>query len=154
MAGGDGPVRLTAGILDSRSSALDAATLYAILRLRAAVFVVEQACVYLDPDGRDLEATTIHCWVPGDDGGVDAYLRILAQPGGSQRIGRVVTAPSARGRGLAAGLIRHALTLTAGPVVLHAQSHLRDWYAGFGFVPDGAEFVEDDILHLPMRHTG
>ena len=38
---------------------LDAATLYRIVALRSAVFVVEQDCVYLDPDGRDLEPSTV-----------------------------------------------------------------------------------------------
>ena len=38
------------------------------------------------------------------------------------------------------------------PVVLDAQSHLIDWYAGFGFVVDGAEYVDEDgIPHTPMR---
>ena len=30
---------------------LDVDTLYALLKLRAEVFVIEQNCVYLDPDG-------------------------------------------------------------------------------------------------------
>jgi ElaA protein len=34
--------------------------LYAILRLRAEVFVVEQKCWYLDVDGQDLEGDTCH----------------------------------------------------------------------------------------------
>jgi hypothetical protein len=42
-------------VQDAATDALDARTLYGILALRAAVFVVEQDCVYLDPDGRDLE---------------------------------------------------------------------------------------------------
>ncbi|MEO7555632.1 MAG: hypothetical protein ABIV94_03385, partial [Acidimicrobiales bacterium] len=42
---------------------LDAATLYAILRLRSEVFVVEQACAYLDADGRDLEPGCRQVWI-------------------------------------------------------------------------------------------
>jgi hypothetical protein len=35
---------------------LDTRELYALLRLRAEVFVVEQICPYLDPDGFDQSA--------------------------------------------------------------------------------------------------
>ena len=41
-------------VRDAAVAELDAVTLYQILALRSAVFVVEQNCVYLDPDGRDL----------------------------------------------------------------------------------------------------
>jgi ElaA protein len=34
---------------------------------------------------------------------------------------------------------------------LDAQSPLARWYAGYGFVVDGPEFLEDGIPHLPMR---
>ena len=40
-------------------SALDAGTAYRILAARAAVFVVEQHCAYLDPDGLDGDAWRI-----------------------------------------------------------------------------------------------
>ena len=36
-------------------------------------------------------------------------------------------------------------------IVLDAQSYLAQWYARFGFVPDGPEFLEDGIPHIPMR---
>ena len=39
-------------------------------------------------------------------------------------------------------------------VVLDAQAHLHDWYARFGFVRAGADFVEDGIAHVPMRRPG
>lgn len=129
---------------------LDPATLYAILRLRVDVFVVEQACPYPELDGRDTEPTALHCWIE-EDGEVVAVARVLRDPDGVGRIGRIATRREARGRGLAERLIRHALTLLEGPVRLSAQSHLADYYAGFGFVPDGDEFLEDGIPHLPMR---
>ncbi len=130
---------------------LDATTLYRILRLRVDVFVVEQACPYPELDGRDLEPATIHLWVQEADG-VLAYLRVLAEVDGSRRIGRVVTAPLARGRGLAAVLVREAVTRCAGStVVLDAQAHLEGWYERRGFARDGEEFVEDGIPHVPMR---
>ena len=129
---------------------LDARTLYAVLRLRAEVFVVEQECAYLDPDGRDHEPGTRHLWAE-EDGTVVAVLRVLAEPGGGHRIGRVATAPAARGRGLAAALMREALASAEGPVVLDAQSYLADWYRTFGFEVYGDEFLDDGIPHTPMR---
>jgi ElaA protein len=130
---------------------LDPVTLYAILRLRSEVFVLEQNCVYLDPDGRDLEPLARQLWIC-DGEAILANLRLLRDPDGSARIGRVVTAPSARGAGLAAQLMLRAIELSAGrAVVLEAQSQLADWYARFGFEVSGAQYLEDDIAHTPMR---
>ena len=128
---------------------LDVRTFHDIVRLRCDVFVVEQACIYPELDGRDVEPGTLHHWIEGD--GIDAYARSLAEPGGSRRIGRVVTAPAARGRGLAGRLIGQILDELDGTLVLDAQSHLAGWYERFGFAIDGDEFVEDGIPHVPMR---
>ena len=139
---------------------LTTSELYALLRLRCDVFVVEQACAYPELDGRDTESGTAHHWVADageeDDDGSDrpaiaAYLRSLTEPDGTTRLGRVVTAPAARGRGLAAALVDHVGAATPGPIVLDAQSHLVDWYLRLGYAIDGAEFVEDGIPHVPMR---
>ncbi len=125
--------------------------LYRALCLRSQVFVVEQACAYLDPDGRDLEPGTTHLWLSTADGTVASYVRLLTEPGGGHRIGRVVTDPAHRGRRLAAWLVDHALTIVRRPVVLDAQSHLVEVYGRHGFTPSGDEFVEDGIPHTPMR---
>ena len=130
---------------------LDAVTLHGILRLRQDVFVVEQECVYADVDGRDLEPETVQAWAVDDSGQVVATLRVLTEPDGTRRIGRVATARPARGRGLAAELMVVALDLGRESVVLDAQSHLEGWYSRFGFVRAGEDFVEDGIPHVPMR---
>lgn len=138
---------------DARLAELDAATLYRILALRSAVFVVEQNCVYLDPDGRDLEPGARQLWIE-QDGEVVATLRLLTDRDGRVRIGRVATTPAARGGGRAAELIQRALELAGErEIVLGAQSYLADWYARFGFVRDGADYLEDGIPHLPMRRS-
>ncbi len=130
---------------------LTARELYALLQLRAEVFVVEQACVYLDPDGHDLEPTTTHLWVPGPGSHVAAALRVQpARLGAGWRIGRVVTAPTHRNRRFAAALLTAALDRFDPPVELDAQSRLVDWYEHFGFEVAGAEFIEDGIAHVPM----
>ena len=140
-------------VSDAALADLEPGTLYRILALRSAVFVLEQDCVYLDQDGRDLETTARQLWVERD-GEVLATLRLLREADGSARIGRVATAKSARGAGLAAELMRRALELAGDvPVVLDAQSYLAQWYGRFGFVRDGADFVEDGIPHIPMRRA-
>ena len=125
-------------------------TAYRLWALRSQVFVVEQDCPYLDLDGRDVEPDTRHLWV--DIEGVPVATLRVTDDGGALRVGRVATAVPARGSGLAGRLLRRVLE-DAGErdVVLDAQSHLVDWYAGFGFVPDGRGFVEDGIPHTPMR---
>jgi ElaA protein len=130
---------------------MDPATLYRVLRLRTDVFVVEQECPYPELDGRDLEPDARQLWIE-DGEQLQATLRVLRDPDGTARIGRVATAASARGAGLAALLMTRALELTGdADVVLGAQSYLYDWYARFGFVRDGADYVEDGIAHVPMR---
>lgn len=132
---------------------LTAARLYAVLRLRCEVFVIEQDCKYLDPDGRDLEASTTHLWFEAGRGDIASYLRLLGEPGGGHRIGRVLTPRHHRGHGLAGRLLVAALELAGRPVVLNAQSHLVSMYERHGFVVDGDEFLEDEIPHTPMRLT-
>jgi ElaA protein len=132
---------------------LDAGTAYDLWRLRQDVFVVEQACVYPDLDGRDREPGTRHVWVE-DDGAPVGYLRVLEDPGHA-RIGRVVVAGTHRGRGLAELLVRTALDLVGDrPSVLDAQSYLAGWYQRLGYVAIGPEFLDDGIPHVPMRRAG
>src|SRR2546423_1066063 len=47
---------------------LSAGTLYALLRLRVDVFVVEQRCPYPELDGRDTEPGTRHVWLASEGG--------------------------------------------------------------------------------------
>ncbi|KRE43416.1 GNAT family N-acetyltransferase [Knoellia sp. Soil729] len=143
---------------------LDPVVAYRIWALRSEVFVVEQKAAYLDLDGRDLEPGTVHVWCAekatdpgavgsGEDPGVPVgTLRVLDDED-VWRVGRVVTAAPHRGRGVAAAMVREVLALCSDrPVVLDAQSHLKDWYAGFGFVGTGAEYADEDgIPHVPMR---
>ena len=131
------------------------ATFYRIARLRQEVFVVEQDCPYLDLDGRDLEPGAVQLWAADEHGEIAASMRILdesAGVSGAASIGRVVTAPAWRGRGAAGAVLRAAIEACGERTILiHAQSHLRRWYEGFGFIVSGDEFLEDGIPHLPMR---
>jgi ElaA protein len=126
--------------------------LYALLKLRCDVFVVEQQCVYADLDGRDHEPTTLHVWIE-DEGDTVAALRVL-DSGDVRRIGRVCTHPADRGRGLAAAMIRHVMQTVGPPLFLGAQVHLQQYYERFGFVVSGEVWDENGIPHLPMRWDG
>ncbi len=141
---------------DVAGERLDVTTLHEILRLRSAVFVVEQACAYQDVDGWDLLDGTRHLLGRAD--GIAAYARVLAPDAEhpTPRIGRVIVAPEHRGRRLGRELMERALALCAEhwpgrPVELGAQAHLGDFYAGLGFSPVGEPYDEDGILHQWMR---
>jgi len=129
--------------------------LHDALALRQRVFVVEQACVYQDVDGKDPSA--LHLLGSAEDGVLVAYARIL--PPGTRfdvaAIGRVVVAPERRGEGLARALMLEAIRIACdhhGPrVALGAQAHLEAFYASLGFVRDGGVYDEDGIPHVDMR---
>lgn len=136
---------------------LDRDTLYAWLRLRAEVFVVEQACAYADADGADPEASHLLGW---EGEALIAGARLFAP--GVQRaeavIGRVVTAPTLRGLGLGDALMGEAIASCErefgfGPIYLGAQAHLAGWYGRLGFAVCGPGYEEDGIPHLPMRRA-
>lgn len=135
---------------------LDARTVYEVLDLRNRVFVEEQNCVYLDTDYKDFNA--YHVLFRDDQSKLIAYSRLLP-PGVSYEkeasIGRVVTSPDARGKGLGKLLMQeslaHVRSLFPGyPVKIEAQSYLIPFYAGFGFQPLGEDYLLDGILHREM----
>jgi ElaA protein len=143
----------TGGVRRAGWAQLDPQTLHDLLRLRIDVFVVEQKCPYPELDGRDADPATEHVWV-ADEQGPAAYLRVLTEPGGGRRIGRVCTRVDARGRGLAGLLVDDVLAGGPGTVfVLDAQTYVAGFYAARGFDVSGPEFVEDGIPHVPMRRA-
>ena len=82
--------------------------LYAILKLRCEVFIVEQACNYQDIDGKDLKSFHLCGW-DGDE--LVAYARLL--PAGVSfnevSIGRVLSSPAYRRQGAGIGLMQNAI---------------------------------------------
>jgi ElaA protein len=142
----------------SRFSELSPDDLYAVVRLREAVFVVEQQCPYNDADGRDPVAWHLLGWSDGETGkSLVAYARIF-EPGlryteGS--IGRVVTAPEVRGTGMGKALMAEALrrleALAPGkPIKIAAQRRLEKFYLDLGFRTSSAAYEEDGIIHVDM----
>lgn len=137
---------------------LTVAEIYAILQLRTEVFVVEQACIFQDIDGKDLVGQTSHL-MAWQDGQLAAYCRILdpsLNKNGDIEIGRVISAPWTRGQGLGHELIRHAMAEVrrcwpGRAMYLGAQARLRGYYGGHGFVQVTEEYMEDGIPHVGMR---
>lgn len=135
--------------------ALSARDLHDMLRLRADVFVVEQACAFAEIDGRDPEALHLLARIPGSDG-LAGTLRLFAPAAGAPAsIGRVATAAWARGLGLGRTLMREGIAETrrrfgGTPVEIGAQSRLETFYASLGFVRTSADYDEDGILHCMM----
>jgi ElaA protein len=138
----------------SRLDELSPPALYAVLKLRVDVFVVEQQCPYAEIDGKDGDALHLRAL---DGGELAGYLRVLPPVGeGPARIGRVVVASSHRGRKLGAKLMLEAIgqcrgSFPARDIELSAQSPLQAFYGAFGFRPVSAEYVEDGIPHIDMR---
>lgn len=133
--------------------------LYALLKLRSEVFVVEQKCAYPDLDGQDLEGDTYHL-MGWEDDQLKAYLRLLdpQSQGGDVVIGRVITAPQARGQGVGHEMMEQALKQAEKhwpqvPIYLSAQVHLQGYYGKYGFVVAGEEYLEDGIAHIGMRRS-
>ena len=135
--------------------------LYAMLKLRAEVFVVEQQCTYLDPDGRDPGAQHLLGWSNDGPRVLICAARVLA-PGAiyaEASLGRVVTAPAHRGTGLARQLMVRALEECARlypsqPIRIEAQQYVERFYGSLGFVTVSEAFEQDGILHVMMLRSG
>jgi ElaA protein len=125
--------------------------LYAITALRERVFVVEQNCAYLDADGVDPQCR--HLWADDEARTIHAYCRLV--PAGVKfaevSIGRVITAPEARGTGLGKELMQRALAAVGAVTVrIGAQAHLEKFYGDLGFAKASEPYDEDGIPHIEM----
>lgn len=140
-------------------AALSADTLYRLLRLRSEVFVVEQNCVFLDMDNLDPQCLHVLGEVVDDDGTTHLHASTRLVPPGvafaEASIGRVVTAPAARGGGIGHKLMAESVRLLETlwgpqPIRIGAQAHLEGFYQQHGFVSDNKPYDEDGIPHLEM----
>ncbi|NWK87128.1 GNAT family N-acetyltransferase [Raoultella terrigena] len=141
---------------DLHHSELTVPQLYALLKLRCEVFVVEQNCPYQDVDGDDLIGENRHLlgW-RGDE--LVAYARILksAEDFEPVVIGRVIVSPTVRGEKLGYQLMEKALASCTRlwpqkAIYLGAQAHLKSFYASFGFQAVTDVYDEDGIAHIGM----
>lgn len=129
---------------------LDTTELYALLKLRFDVFILEQESLY--PELDDQDQTALHLTVYRSDR-LAGVLRIL--PTNPVSIGRVAVAKDARGDGLAGRMIEAALARIAEDwpdrgVKLGAQQHLQAFYAKFGFTRCSDVYDDGGIPHIDM----
>ena len=134
--------------------ALTPQELYALLRLRSEVFVVEQNCVFQDMDDKDQKG--VH--VLGYDGDIlVAYSRLLPAgvSYGEMSIGRVLTDTGRRKEGFGIELMKQSIQSMyelygQRPIKIGAQLYLKKFYEGFGFVQTSDVYLEDGIPHVEM----
>ena len=135
-----------------RFDELSPAELYAILKLRFDVFILEQRCFY--PELDDCDQGALHVWLE-DGEGIAAYLRVMDRGVRSEHvtIGRVIAAR--RGCGLGARVMKEGIRAArerfgADAIYLEAQDYARAFYEKLGFRPISEPFDEDGILHVKM----
>ena len=134
--------------------------------------MVEQRCIYQDPDDLDPDALLIvgtlghadaDANADGDadidvDGAVIATARVL-RPGvrfQEPSIGRVCTSPLHRQRGLGRKLMSFSIASARRhhpglAIRISAQAYLQRFYESLGFVVVSSPYLEDEIPHLEMR---
>jgi ElaA protein len=129
--------------------------LYEALKLRCAIFVIEQNCNYQDMDDKDQDSFHLLGY---EDGKLVAYTRILPQGLSYQEasIGRVVVDKTYRGRNSGRELMVKAIAAAkekfkTNEIVISAQCYLEKFYSDLGFKSEGESYLEDDIPHIKMR---
>lgn len=134
---------------------LTPAELYNILQLRQEVFILEQACVYNDLDGKDQLSFHLMAW---NGHALAAYARLI--PYGvsypdALSIGRVVSAPPFRGKGLGEELMKRSVDglyslYGRKTIKIGAQQHLKVFYNRLGFEQTSKSYMDAGILHIEM----
>ncbi|MFK8100958.1 MAG: GNAT family N-acetyltransferase [Saprospiraceae bacterium] len=130
--------------------------LYALLKLRQDVFILEQDCLYPDLDNRDQASYHLLALNAADN--LVAYARILPQGLVHQdyvAIGRVVNSDQVRGQGIGQQLMKEAIATCHKlfgriPIKISAQCYLLKFYESLGFQSVGDSYLEDDIPHIGM----
>jgi ElaA protein len=134
---------------------LSSEEMYALLKLRSEVFVVEQNCVFLDMDDKDQDC--FHLLGYKNDL-LAAYTRIVPKGVSYEdyaSIGRVVTSPKVRGEGRGKELMEESIVRLQQlygqvPIKIGAQLYLKKFYESLGFLQCGDVYDEDGIDHIPM----
>lgn len=139
----------------SRFDELSIYELYAILRLRGKVFVVEQNAPYLDMDDKDQKALHLHGYI---DGHLIAYSRLFKAGVYFEEasVGRVVVDADYRTYGYGRQLLAKSLelmesSLNESSIRISAQLYLRKFYESYGFVAFGNVYLEDGLPHICMK---
>jgi len=138
--------------------ALSVNELYDILQLRSRIFVVEQNCVYLDPDGKDKVA--LHLFGTFESK-IVAHARLFKAgiSFDNASIGRVTVDPDYRNRKWGHELMQEAIAgileyFGETKITIGGQLYLKKFYESLGFVQTSEMYLEDDIPHIEMVREG
>lgn len=134
---------------------------FEIVRVRYAVYALEQRVDAEDFDEADRSPGTEHWWIMDDASSVIAYLRLVEvapdepHPDGVPQAkwapGRMVVRADYRRRGLALRLLQAAMDAHHGAAfILHAQQYTKTLYEKLGYEVFGAPFDEAGIPHVRM----
>ncbi|WP_038606793.1 GNAT family N-acetyltransferase [Corynebacterium atypicum] len=139
---------------------LSSLELHQLYKLRVDVFVHEQGTAYAEIDNVDALDSTLHVLAWTQDSATSTpqlvgCARVYPADDGTIRLGRLAVAKQHRGTGLGTQILLQALRLIqerfAAGATIHAQAHLAEFYASFGFTAAGEQFEDTGISHLPMQ---
>ena len=140
-------------ITAKRFNELSLEELYGILRVRSEVFVTGQKCLYVDPDGKDLDSVQVFA---SERDRIIGCLRIYGKEPGVLQIGRVAVIESQRGRGIGKQMMWQAIdyiteNLLEEKIYLEAQTYAIGFYEKLGFKVISDEFLDEGIPHKGME---
>ena len=125
---------------------------YELLKLRSEVFVMEQGCHYLDPDGTD--CSSIHIFIKNDDESIAACTRLFPEEEkGVWHVGRVIA--TSRGKGVGKMIMdataEAAKRQGASCLRLEGQVRVIGFYEKCGYKVCSEPFDEAGIPHVKME---
>lgn len=129
--------------------------MYAMLRLRSDVFVVEQNCVFLDMDNKDQQCQHLLMYQQNELVAVARLVPLGLSYPDAMSIGRIVTSMAVRGSGAGKLLVAYAIDecyrlYGQGKIKIGAQLYAKGFYERFGFRQSGPVYDEDGIDHIEM----
>jgi len=123
--------------------------------IRTRVFVEEQDCAPEEEwDGHDETSRHVLGTVEGEAVATARWRAVSYEDKVVAKLERFAVLPAHRGQGYGQALVRSVLVDVeqAGfqRALIHAQSHLEEWYEQFGFESTGRAFEEAGMPHVEM----